>query len=300
MTFLKNATSVPWSWKPEWSTTILSNNGLTARDGGQGKAWTTSVALTPIPPGAGIYYYEIRVDVCSVSNSIKIVFGILSSLYLKEMLSRDKGKMGSLKGGCPFGYFPQFGKGTLAYFASGQIYLDSVEVCKTEPFANNDVIGMCVDTTSNTITFYKNHIETPKPPPTPPLTSDPGNACPICGTSLKAIGKDWQTVNKHIDECLTLSLLDNEFGAKPFQITCPYPNCKKPNQLSKDFVPHCNDSHFLENNHSYQCPLCQQNQLSPNRFRIVLKIASPAREQKLRIVLFQTKKMFTIELLSSP
>ncbi|EFA83575.1 C2H2-type zinc finger-containing protein [Heterostelium album PN500] len=410
MTVTPVMTLVPWSWKPEWSATLLSNNGLTAKDQGMGKAWTTSVALTPIPPGTGYYYYEIKVDFCNISNNIKI---------------------------------------------------DGQEACKTEPFTKDDLIGMCVDTHTNSITFYKNHkmvgmpfegvlaqlfdtnsendqsihqelypavslikdntisiIPNPtinnnpstttitnnellvnnqqqqlqyhsnistgeqsqsssssssstsssdltslvsqqqqqqqqqqplpyqplpmmvtttttttttnnngvsllahpqqltdssqsikamsamainnnnnsnnssggasttttttvipptllvnnnyntsnnsisssnnnvKPPPTPPLVSDPGNTCPVCGISLKTVGKDWATVNRHIDECLTLSLLDNEQGSKIFKITCPYPGCKKPNQLSKDFVVHCSDSHFLENNHNLECPLC--------------------------------------------
>ncbi|GAM21897.1 hypothetical protein SAMD00019534_050720 [Acytostelium subglobosum LB1] len=369
--------NVPWRWKQEWSGTALSNNGLTSKDIGSGKAWTTSVAHTPVPAGGGYYYYEIKIDVCNVSNSIKIVFGILTSHYLKKILSKEIGKMGSLKGGCPFGYFPSFGKGTLCYFANGQIYKDGIEACKTEPFTKDDLVGMCVDTFNNTISFYKNHslvgrpfhnvilelfdtdgeddnsthqelypatslikenvvsivpspeisptllaaannikgispsvqstpnptavpniqITTPlaattalvtpvrsggststtsttsttttrqhhmtspttmRPPPTPPLTSDPGNSCPICGISLKLIGGgDWHSVNKHIDECLTISLLDKEHGTEPYQIKCPYPECKTPTQLSKDFVHHCNDSHFLENNHSLECPLCK-------------------------------------------
>eukprot|EP01132_Coremiostelium_polycephalum_P009236 gene9236-11316_t len=159
-------------------------------------------------------------------------------------MGRKIGSKGSLRGGSPFGYFSEHGIGTLCYFANGSIVKDGTIIYKGESYSSNDSIGMFIDTSTNSIAYFKNQ-------------KLQGNLCPICGVSLKLVGKDWADVNKHIDECLTLSLLDNEHGTKPFNVTCPYPKCKNNSILSKDFVSHCMDSHYLEGDHNHKCPLCK-------------------------------------------
>jgi len=91
-------------------------------------------------------------------------------------------------------------------------------------------------------------------------TNSEAISCPVCGLTFP--GKDMNFVNLHIDECLTYSLLDTEQDGgidkvKTNTVKCPYSRCKK-SIPTKEFTRHCTDNHFLENSHSYKCPLCNE------------------------------------------
>ncbi|KAK5574966.1 hypothetical protein RB653_010221 [Dictyostelium firmibasis] len=451
-----------WRFNPKTSEPEISEDGINILDSGKNKAWTTAIGsdISINKQSNTLYYYEIRVNFCNVSNSIKIVFGVMGEDYMARILSVTRGLVGSLKGSCPFGYYPNFGIGTLCYFANGSIVRDGVVLNeKAQSYTTNDRIGMLVDTCNNSIAFFKNsqlqtsfiniynsfqssnnqqqqqqsinsgtntitttntsssnnnnnntpckpflifpsvslikenaisivdnptiptfdyediiartmeqmklaeplkitpettttpatsktttttktttppttktttppttktttppttkttttttttttatqtHPKPLPPPPTPmPSTSkttpvnnknnnnnnfnnnnnnssgsnsrtpngkegglpDLNNNCPVCGISFKSIGKDWPSINKHIDECLTFNLLDKETldpKAKSTTIKCPYSGCKKP-ITTIDFINHCNEKHLLDDSHNYKCPLC--NEKSPN------------------------------------
>ncbi|KAN0033346.1 hypothetical protein ACTA71_002770 [Dictyostelium dimigraforme] len=419
-----------WRFNPKTSETEISEDGLNIVDLGKNKAWTTAIAsdISVNKQSNTLYYYEIRVNFCNVSNSIKIginsdyinknhhnnnnpiVFGVMGEDYMARILSITRGLVGSLRGSCPFGYYPDFGIGTLCYFANGSIVRDGVALTeRAQSYTTNDRIGMLVDTCNNSVAFFKNsQLQTsfiniynsfqssnsqqplqpvnsnnntpttttnslslassnssnnnasskpflifpsvslikenaisiidnptiptfdyediiartlkqtkiseqktsetttattttttttqshPKPLPPPPVLAkntpvnnsnnnnnnynnnnpknsngkdggpDLNNNCPVCGISFKSIGKDWPSINKHIDECLTFNLLDKETldpKAKSTTIKCPYSGCKK-SMTTIDFINHCNEKHLLDDVHSYKCPLC--NEKSPN------------------------------------
>ncbi|EGC37916.1 hypothetical protein DICPUDRAFT_97086 [Dictyostelium purpureum] len=353
-----------WSWDPSRTETkLLDKDNLKVVDAGEGKAWTTAtgpdISINRQPNT--FYYYEIKVEFCNVSNSIKIVFGLMSKRYLDRILEIKVGEIGSLRGSSPFGYFKEFGIGSICYFANGTVSQDGfiLTAQKAKPYTTNDRIGMLIDTNNSNVAFFKNGelqtsfinilnsfqsspsnktfsiypsvslikensvsiIKDPTIPPffydtntliqklssidlnsensnTPSATAtttttttttttnnnnnvnkptetptkqykqypntndnkdipDPNNNCPVCGISFKSIGKDWASINKHIDECLTFNLLDKETSdpKRPENVKCPY--CRK-SILTVEFIYHCNDKHFLENHHSHKCPLCSE------------------------------------------